>query len=153
MSVSNCFSSAQSHKAFLRFVKSISQNLDGTDFERLIKYSLSDNIWSGDILPGLCETIRVVDYQFKANVGTYDVLLYRSHRKEWRTELGRMIPLYQFLISEEQERMKQDLALDRLPANEQTEVLWRSYYYGVWNPVNDPSQWSAYCTGLAKELD
>ncbi|MEO8589473.1 MAG: SIR2 family protein [Flavobacteriales bacterium] len=152
LSVSDCFGGARSHGPFLQFVDALAGKLDPNDFERMLRYALSDHIWSNDLLPDLCESIRSVAHQYKAKTGLYESVVTRCKRKDWRSRLEEMLPLHQFLVYEEQVRMKQDLNLGVSDYPEQTELLWRSYYYGLWNPTDDPDLWRNYCTRLSTEI-
>jgi len=153
LSVSPSFGYIDSHQYITDYIDCYIEQFSDDSIGEIVKYSLSENIWSGPFVKQICDAIiyKRKTLHFIGN-NTYDEIIRRiGLNRKWSADLDDMVPFYQMLKPE-----CQILFLGRINDRYSNDINYRWGYnpfyelhkWGVWSPVEQSDLFEFFQTRL-----
>ena len=153
LSVSNSFSAHKSLEYFIDFVILSIKLFSNENLKKIADYIISDNIWGDDLIEIYCDAVhnkKGVDGIL--NQGFYTKMFRRTgDRKKWSLSIEKMIPFYCLL--EENPKLEFAISIKQsiLRSEFNDDSIRKSYYWGVWNPIDDKEIWNLFTRIVLKK--
>lgn len=155
LEVSSLFNSSGAHEFFLDFVSTYISDISQKNIDRLINYSISDNIWSDSLIYSICDLIVNKKNQTAfIDEKLFNRILNRtSERRQHSIQIANITPFYQLLLPELRPKMYELIITDYSKGcikNGGVNPFSSLHKWGVWNPIENKDMFDLFLDYLMK---
>ncbi len=154
LSVSEIFSTSDSHKYFSKFINNNIEVLDQEQIQRIGFYVLSNNIWSSSLIPSFCNAlISTIKLEKIFDADFYVTLSRRiEEKREWPLAAIETIPFYVLLKGEQQQKLS-ELMESSLKEEESKrwDIIVKAYTWKMWNPQTNKEIFDPFFEHVVKQ--
>jgi len=153
LSVSEIFDSHKSLTYFSDFVVHYINSIDNKNVQEIIKYILSDNIWSYDLIKPICNAlINTKDEKQILDEEVYVKIIRRAEgRNKWNVGIHEMMPFYILLKEEQRQKFFKNISDYLLADGSRENAIKDAYHWKIWNPKDDNEIFKFFLDKLLKE--
>lgn len=147
LSVSPLFDGHNDLKYFEKFVVHHILKISNENIQKIVEYSLCDNIWSDKLIAPFANAIakekKLVNF---LDEKTYIKIIRRAEpRQKWTTRISDMLPFYPLLKNEQQDKFYSLLESSLLNEKSNIVHIITAYRCGVWKPIAEDVFYKHFC--------
>jgi len=153
LSVSEIFDAHKSLTYFCDFVVHYINSMNDKNVQEIIKYILSDNIWSYDLIKPLCNAlIKIKGEKQILDEEVYVKIIRRAEeRNKWNVGIHEMMPFYILLKEEQRQKFFKNISDYLLADGSRENAIKDAYHWKIWNPKDDNEIFKFFLDKLLKE--